>query len=322
MRFQLGIVGCLLAGCAMQPTTSNPVDTALAASVAPLPPSPFVLRIGVENLSPEGDEPPAAARVEHAEGSTRRETRLSSLRAPDPIPEERVLRFAPTDNAVADEALHFVSDLLEADRHRVRREVALPFFDFQPIDPERGPLLDSEWDLQRDHEQWLQEHGGAMFRRPIHQLLRRLPLVHELEVEFDSFRSENVPLSEPWQAADRRHRKSRISLRVHLSDPEDPLEATWIWSGLRVGTSREIGKLGFDLPLTDSMGLELRARTEYASGQSGFRIDWSWRASPSTSLHVAVGDDMDFLSTSSTYSLFESPMDGSPGLVLYAVHVF
>jgi len=52
------------------------------------------------------------------------------------------------------------------------------------------------------------------------------------------------------------------------------------------------------------------------------RLDLAWRRSASTSVHVAVGDDMDFLSTSSLYSLFESPMDGSPGLVLYAVHVF
>ena len=40
------------------------------------------------------------------------------------------------------------------------------------------------------------------------------------------------------------------------------------------------------------------------------------------SMHLAAGDDMDFLSTSSIYSLFESPMDGRPGLVLYAVHTF
>jgi hypothetical protein len=55
---------------------------------------------------------------------------------------------------------------------------------------------------------------------------------------------------------------------------------------------------------------------------TGFRVDLSYHPSLSTSLHVALGDDMDFLSTSSIYSLFESPMDGSPGIVLYAVHVF
>ena len=39
-------------------------------------------------------------------------------------------------------------------------------------------------------------------------------------------------------------------------------------------------------------------------------------------VRLAAGDDMDFLSTSSIYSLFEAPMDGAPGLLLYAVHIF
>src|SRR5258705_6839345 len=68
------MVGCLLAGCAAQPTTSTPSSAAPAVAGAPVcggmapttdpshwPPSPFVLRLGVEHLPPtldaQGDVP-------------------------------------------------------------------------------------------------------------------------------------------------------------------------------------------------------------------------------------------------------------------------
>jgi hypothetical protein len=177
--------------------------------------------------------------------------------------------------------------------------------------------------MQQEQEQWLQAHGQSLLRRPLRQLLRRLPIARDVEVELDEFRSDHVPMSEPYQ---NEHRRSdglgRVSMRVHASDLHDPVELVWIRGPVRIGSSQQHGKFGIDLPLTEKLRLELRTKTGYESEHTGFRLDLSYRPSFSTSFHVAVGDDMDFLSTSSIYSLFESPMDGSPGLVLYAVHVF
>lgn len=331
MRFQLGMVGCLLAGCATQPTPT-PRDSALALASArgslprsaEAPPPPFVLRIGIEHLPPENAEELEPPRAEPAPSprSPRRAEQPVELRD-RPVTERPLLDLASSEDPLAQEALYFVSDLIHADRMRVRREVGLPFFDFHAIDPDRGPLLNSEVALQADHERWVAEHGASLLNRPARNLLRRLPIVRDVEVEIDNFRSENVPLSEPYEVAhDRRRGMGRVSLRLHAGDLDDPVETAWVWQGLRVGSSQRVGKVGVDLPLTDSLQLELRARTEYDTHEQGFRIDLSWRASLSTSMHVAVGDDMDFLSTSSVYSLFESPMDGAPGLVLYAVHIF
>lgn len=336
MRFPLGVVGCLVAGCSFAPTSSIPRDAALAGAGPPgspapavdpsrWPPSPFVLRLGVEHLPPGEAAVVQEPRLEPCPPLRPPERRVLATpeRSEESAVERKLHELATTDDVLADEALHFVSDLLENDRRRVRREVGLPFFDFHEVEPDRGPLLISEEDLQRDHEQWVQEHGARLLQRPTEQLLRRLPFVRDVEVGFDSFRSEHLPLSEPYQAVhDRSRRDGRVSVRVHTSDLRDPLEVAWIWHGVRVGSSRDIGKLSVAMPLAEQLSLELRARTEYASGHSGFRLDCSWRASPSTSVHVAIGDDMDFLSTSSVYSLFETTMDGSPGLVLYAVHIF
>ena len=113
-----------------------------------------------------------------------------------------------------------------------------------------------------------------------------------------------------------------MSVRLHTSDLADPVELAYIRSGIRIGTSQESGKLSIDWDLSATLRLELRARADYATHEEHLRADLAYRHSPTTSLHVSIGDDMDFLSTSSIYSLFETPMDGAPGLVLYAVHIF
>lgn len=337
MRFRLGLSGCLLAGCMAQPTTTSPVDAALATARASgrpadtagpevarhVPPATFVLRIGVEHLPPDDDTPVDAPRSEPVATPVTNLRPTTDVDARPSARERPLLELADTDDPLAHEALHFVSDLVEADRLRVRRQVGLPFFDFREIDVDRGPLLASEQDLLTDQEEWIRDHGLSLLQRPVRQMLKRLPFVRDVEVEFENFRSQNVPLSEPWQAVhDRRRRSGRISLRLHVDDLDDPVEVAWVWAGLRIGSSQEHGKLGLDLPITDALQLQLRARTDYATDETGFRLDLGWRRSLSTSVHVAIGDDMDFLSTSSIYSLFESPMDGSPGLVLYAVHIF
>jgi hypothetical protein len=325
VRFALGSIALMLAGCTSQPRSAP----APATERAPAPPRAFVLRIGVEHL------PPAAG----AAGDPRIErTSLAAVRAPRAeargVPaavgertarasERPLLELCDADDPIEREALHFVSDLVEADRRRVRREVGLPFFDFHAVDPDRGPLLASEVAMQEEQEQWLQAHGKSLLRRPVRQLLKRLPIARDVEVELDEFRGQHVPLSEPYQTThDRRSNWGRVSLRVRASDLQDPVEVVWIRGVVRVGTSQEHGKFGIDLPLTERLRLELRTRTEYETDHTGYRVDLSYHPSLSTSLHVALGDDMDFLSTSSIYSLFESPMDGSPGIVLYAVHIF
>ena len=93
-------------------------------------------------------------------------------------------------------------------------------------------------------------------------------------------------------------------------------------SGIRLGTSQERLKVGFGRYISQGLRLELRSRHDYDSGSWRLRADLSWAMSEQTSLHLVAGDDLDFLTTSTVYSLFDSPMDGSPGLLVYAVHLF
>jgi hypothetical protein len=344
VKHQLCLLGCLLAGCSsLQPAVLQPsleddpgvvagADQARPTTTDSVLRSDTVLRIGLEHL------PPTDATVEDAAGNEvrverrepvaskvqpRGERRFEPLDEPSRTPQLDNLDLEAIEDPVARETLHFVRDLVAADRQRVRREVGIPFFDFRGDDSTFGPMLTSERQLEADHEQWVQEHGTSLLQRPLRMLLRRMPFVRDVEIEIEEFRSDNVPLSEPYrQVHGDRRRLGRVSFRVDPGDFADPVEVVYIHSNLRLGTSQERGKLTFHLDLAENLQFELRARADYETNRLGMRADLVYRPAPRMSVHLALGDDMDFLSTSSLYSLFESPMDGSPGLVLYAVHTF
>ena len=342
MRFLHGMLACMLAGCAMQPTASDPNE--LDAASAPLwlfttqtvPPG-STLRIGVEFLPPEQALPSNAAASEaptveflpvHFAPATRdpRTERPSDGLGWDGATKHTWTLSASDlgaiDDYLARETMHFLDDLVREDARRVRKEVRLPFLEWQPTDAQLGPRLWSEEATTAAQEEWVNEHGPGLLQRPLRNLLRRLPIVSDLEVEFDDFRSANVPMSQPYRDSHRAERQfGRMSLRLHVDDASDPVEIVYMKSGVRIGSSQEAGKLSIDWHLTDRLRLELRTRTVYDTLDHGVRADLSYWPSATTSVHLSFGDDLDFLSTSSIYSLFETQMDGT-GCLLYAVHVF
>ncbi len=336
VRNQLGILVCLLAGCVGQPTVADPQPgRADAGRLAALPGNgAFVLRIGIEHLPPDAgadeDAAPRAPRVEarpRAAPPAPAAARAERRREPDAARRHTwslsAGDLAAIDDPIARETMQFVQDLVEADLERARREVAQPVLGMHDHDPLAGPLLASEQALLAAQEEWLQARGPSLMRRPLRQLLRRLPIAQQFEVEFDDFRSDHVPLTEPYRQLHRERRSlGRMSLRVRTDSLDDPIEVAYVHSGVRIGTSQEYARLSIDWDLTDRLRFEVRARTDYHTDERYLRADLSYRASPTTSLHLSIGDDMDFLSTASAYTRYETPWDGSPGLVLYAVHLF
>lgn len=332
MRIQLGILACLLAGCATQSTKSTS-PASPDHQLATLPRHQSVLRIGLEFLPPDDRFPelePVLAEPRVAStpkvSARRRAVQTIELRSEQPslAPSLAQVDIAAIEDPIARETMQFCSDLIAADRQRVVREVGIPFFDFSYEDPDRGPLLTSERRLREDHERWSQQRGTSLLRRPLRQLAKRLPIVREFEIAVQDFRTDHVPLTKEYRKAHGDRRKlGRLSLRLHVREFDDPVEVVYIHnSGVRIGTSQQRAKMSLNFELSENLQVGLRARTDYETGRSGIRTDLIYRPSPRMSVHLAAGDDMDFLSTSSLYSLFESPMDGSPGLVLYAVHTF
>ncbi|MCR9248612.1 MAG: hypothetical protein NXI31_26595 [bacterium] len=353
MKFQLGIAACLLAGCATQPAWGhrtqiepgpNPGQTAqrdgggnptspptarLAITTGP----PTTLRIGVEFLPPERETRAAIHTVIDRPASRARETRVTAtpnLVERCLVPEARHTWALSTtdleaiDNPFARETLRFMDDMVREDRRRTLREVRLPFLErWQPDELELSQPLWSEQTIAEARAEWVHDNGPRVLSRPFRRLLRRFPLVTDLELRLDDFRSSFVPMSRPYRQTHTRHRSlGRLSMRLHASNLGDPVEIVYINSGVRLGSSQERGKLALDVPLSPDLELTVRTHYDYFTSQSHLRADLAYRLSQTASLRFAVGNDMDFLSTSSIYSLFEAPMDGSPGLLMYAVHVF
>ena len=319
-----------MAGCVMQPAAPAP-------QTSPLKPiantgTQHVLRIGLEFLPPDDRFPstePLRAETRIATNqpalASERAMRTVALRKePSLSLKLNEIDFESIDDPIEREAMNFCYDLIAADRQRVQREVGIPIFGYRQDEFEFSPLLNSERQLLEEHEQWIQQRGPRLLRRPLQQLAKRLPLARDFDILVEEFRSDHVPLSEPYrQAHGDRREVGRLSVRLRLSDLQDPTELVYIHpSGVRVGSSQEFGKLSLDFALSEKLRFSLRGRTQYDTGDSSIRSDLIYRPLQNMSVHLSAGDNMDFLSTSSIYSLFESPMDGSPGLVLYAIHTF
>ena len=330
MRIQACALACLLAGCATQPSRSSaPTPVAIQAPDV----DPGALRISLEFLPP--DDRFVTSEPLRVEALTTNKSDVSAERravhavalpddAPTSIPEQARIDLDAVDDPIAREALHFCSDLIAADRRRVRREAGIPFFELRADDPDRGMLLTSERRLHEDQDRWSQQLGTALLKRPLRLLTRRLPIARELDLALRDFRADFVPLSEPYREVhgDRRE-LGRLSVRLSVRDLQDPVEVVYFHpSGVRLGSSQERAKLALSYPLTERLRLDVRARTEFDSGDTGLRADVVYRHSSSMSIYVTAGDALDIRSATSLYSLLETPSADSPGLMLYAVHTF
>lgn len=373
----MGVLSCLLAGCALQPAAveARPADNAdktphvvgrvaehehtghehtghpgaherrehgTSAAAVPIARQRLdslargnQLRIGVEFLPPAAEETALAVPPSHARAETVAEPPTAS-------PPERVRRsygdreraerhtwtmsaedLASIRNPVARETLHFLDDLMGEDRRRLKRELGTPLLTMQAIDFQ-SPGIDLYADERQAEEEaiWMSDEGIKLLQRPFRHLLRRLPMVEAFEDELDEFKSDNVPLSEAYVREHRTGSLGRVSMKLRSRDLTDPVEIVYKNYGLRIGTSQRRLKVGFAREILQDLHFEVRTRRNYDSTHWRIRADLSWVVSPTTSLHLLAGDDLDFLATSSVYSLFDSPMDGSPGVLVYAVHLF
>lgn len=336
VRFLLGIAVCALGGCATQPPGDALVSRAPDADTVPGVP-PLLLRVGVEHLPPE----PGTAGSEDTAQTTQVEALRVGEEPKQGPPTERGPRaaaerdrkhtwtmdaesLAQIDDVFARETLHFVHDLVGDDRRRAQREVGTPILTWQSRElADDGLQLPLDLAQSDEQAEWFNSNGERFLRRPAKLLLRRLPVVHAFDIEVGKFKSANVPLSQPYRETHTSNRHlGRVSMRLHASDLDDPVEVVWIKSGLRLGTSQERLKFGFRADIADDLAFDLHANNRYDNGDVDVRADLVWYVSRWTNVHFVAGNNIDFLTSSELYPSFESPMDNTPGFVVYAVHVF
>jgi hypothetical protein len=343
--FRLGVLAaCLCSGCVVQPGPAKPQPAPTLAAVLPAA-SP---RIGLEFLPPvlDHDQPraepatrPTAPQAPNTPGGRRTTAAAPSLQpwqlqqlpttfGASLAEAEQVFRAAHTidfdaiANPVERETLRFVQDLIREDWRRSGRAGREPFFAWQP--PDTGePLLWSEELAARNREEWLQSHGPAHLRKPLQQLLRRLPVVADLELELTQFRAEHLPLTQDYQDLHRGSGQAcRWSVRLRPSQLQDPLEMVFQFGPVRLGSSQKFGKVAVVQPLGDRLQAEVHWRTDYDRGSHWWRAELTYRWSRFTSLHCGYGDGLRMLPNTADAALLAAVPDGPPLLVVYAVHTF
>ena len=342
MRFQLAILVCLLTGCAMQPT---PVETMTAASISnrdlllQLAHSNS-MRLGVEFLPPAADELavsalPAAARAQDPPRPNLQlprpqiQPKIGAARRELLSQEKHTWLLSSDDltsihSSLERETLLFLDDVLEQDYHRSTFDLSTPILDAETIDQQSPLFVLPDGDCDADElAELMNERGLSLMRRPAQRLLRRMPIVHDAELEIQDFSSSNVPLSKSYRETHADQRSlGRVSVRVHAGQWNDPIEVNYLRRGFRIGSSQEHLKIGLQNQLTDSLRLDANCEWNYDTQGFSARAELSFSAGPQTSVHLLVSDSIDFLVTSNQHSLYSTPLDGSPGIMLYAVHRF
>lgn len=299
--------------------------------MAPLPGFDASPRVGIEYLAPDAElaspqRSPMWVEPLHDDEDPQRRTPPATTRRSSERTHTWLMDaddLAAVEDLEARLTLQFLENVMGEDHRRVYRELGTPILQPQMIDLQSpGIELPTETSQREEAEAWLAEHGTGLLNRPLRRLLRQLPVVQQFEVDLDEFKSDHVPLSGPYREAHGDQRSlGRVSMRVRMS-MRDPLDVAYMRSGVRISTSQEKLKLGYTGTLADRLTLEIHTSRNYSDHAWSLRADLIWDLDLNNSLHFVVGDDLDFLSTSSVYSMFESPMDGSPGLLVYALHLF
>lgn len=333
MRLLFALLGCV-AGCALQPAndrrpTPREQPALREGIVAPMPNFDPEPRVGVEYLAPDAE----------VRGNTSEPVFVEPLRGEDPPRRATPSRpkdprthtwlmdredFAAVQEVEARMVLQFLDNLMGEDRRRVQRELGTPILEPQMRDLKSpGIELQSETAAREEAAAWLCEHGPGLLNQPLRRLLRQTPLVQQLELRLDEFKSEHVPLSGPYRHA---HGDpgglGRVSMRLHLARLHDPVELAYARRGARISSNLERLKLGYRQEIADRLTLEVQGTRQYDTRAIDVRADLVYEIDDNRSLHLVVGDHLDFLDDSGVYSVFDSPMDGSRGLLLYALYVF
>jgi hypothetical protein len=329
MSIRLGLALCVLAGCQVQPTRPAAIDAAMPSNNEAL--DRFAdghgICLGVEYLPPpNAAAAPAALHwgepqdrpSDHARSGSQLPKRLGAREAN----QRAIANRDGETTAIDDMAMQFLDDLMGDDRRRMRWEFGAPLLTAQNYD-EQSPGIDLRSDeiAAEDQDLRLSQSGMQILRRPFQRMLRRTPLVSGLEVQIDRIangRNEAEDAGESTEGTE----YGRVSFLVRPNRLSDPVEIGYRRSGLRIATTQEQLKCTCTIPLGNGVFLELRARQTYADDSWQLRSDLRWQYSQTTNLHFAVGNGLDFLPSSPTYSLEGTPFDGSSGVLFYAVHLF
>jgi hypothetical protein len=158
---------------------------------------------------------------------------------------------------------------------------------------------------------------GKAFRRA----LREVPLVRDVEVWFQDFKVESLPLSGTWLDG-REERRELGHLSLRLQDGSDPLRVTYSVRGWRLGASRETVRAGFSTPLGDGLSFAVTTGFDHAHDQFDAMAELKFAVSARTRLLLTFGNQVHLFPGPTLERNGHKEFDGGTGAMVYVETIF
>jgi hypothetical protein len=325
----------LLVGCTSPPPASSAPDGRGTTRAPIVPPAANTARLGVEFLAAAPRHAgtliagPDEVRVEPRERRVREPAPPAERERPEPAFDLSREGIARVDDTGERMTLRFLRELLGEDRLRVQREIGAPILNTH-LRTYSSDMVDTAIDRAEREDQYSEvlRYQGRLVNRPLRKTLKELGIVRQVELAVDEFKAEHVPLSGAYQEA----RGSgggwgRMSVRLKLSNLDDPVELAYLNDGVRVASRLELLKLGYDSWVTDELRLGFNTNYYYADGRCNVWAQMTYRVDPRTHVYCMMGDSMDLLTSTAMYPLITSPLElpaaeSSLGILIYVEHLF
>ena len=147
-------------------------------------------------------------------------------------------------------------------------------------------------------------------------------------VKIEDTRSNFFPLSAAYQEDHGSHSNlGRFALRVR-SESDNPAQLVYINNDWRIGGDAEKTKLCYTLQVSDNILTSIRSEFDYNSSDViDFWANLHYQYSPSTRLHLLLGDHIDLAGGTVLYPMVSTPMalraeEDSLGVMFYVEHLF
>lgn len=184
----------------------------------------------------------------------------------------------------------------------------------------------ASWQDEREREiedRLIERWQGRLLTRPMAIALRELPVAHELEEGLELFKSDHVPLSDPYRES---HKSGpdlgRLSLRVRAGSGTDPIEVVYLRGIWRVGTSQNNLKLGTAIPLAEDLSLSLRGKYRYDAATWEIDSTLVWQIGRRYRANLLLSNHMDQLAEPTAFSASSTTFENSNGMMFFFEYLF
>jgi len=177
-------------------------------------------------------------------------------------------------------------------------------------------------ELHAGDEAAMQEIAPRLLSKALRRGLRELPLVRDVEVWFQDFKIESLPLSGTWldgRDAERRE-LGHISLRVRSG--HDPVRVTYSVAGWRFGVSSETVGVGFATPLGDGLSFAVSTVFDHARDTYDALAELRFDVDARTRLLLTFGNQVHLFPGPTLEQLQHEEFDDGTGAMIYLETIF